>query len=133
MKQSFSMKPKPIPCIVSFIVPLRVLVMSLSTYQKPFPVKTSVITFRLSSTSTHTHRHTLCIYYFVLFASVQLLFIMMTLMFPTVTGLVKLGVHCKTKKTAAVKIVNRSKLSKSVLMKVSTILYITYCVWCRWL
>ena len=122
MKQSFSMKPKPIPCIVSFIVPLRVLVMSLST------VKTSVITFRLHSTSTHTHRHTLCIYYFVLFASVQLLFVMMTLMFPTVTGLVKLGVHCKTKKTAAVKIVNRSKLSKSVLMKVSTILYITYYV-----
>ena len=33
-------------------------------------------------------------------------------------GLVKLGVHCITKKTAAVKIVNRGKLSKSVLMKV---------------
>ena len=43
--------------------------------------------------------------------------------FPAHTGLVKLGVHCKTKKTAAVKIVNRSKLSKSVLMKVNAMYY----------
>ena len=43
------------------------------------------------------------------------------------TGLVKLGVHCKTRKTAAVKIVNRSKLSKSVLMKVrNTIMNVMY-------
>lgn len=34
------------------------------------------------------------------------------------TGLVKLGVHCITRKTVAVKIINREKLSKSVLMKV---------------
>ena len=34
-------------------------------------------------------------------------------------GLVKLGVHCTTGKTVAVKIINREKLSKSVLMKVS--------------
>ncbi len=35
------------------------------------------------------------------------------------TGLVKLGVHCVTRKTVAVKIINREKLSNSVLMKVS--------------
>ena len=34
-------------------------------------------------------------------------------------GLVKLGVHCTTGKTVAIKIINREKLSKSVLMKVS--------------
>jgi len=34
------------------------------------------------------------------------------------TGLVKLGLHCVTRKTVAVKIINREKLSKSVLMKV---------------
>ncbi|XP_071956034.1 serine/threonine-protein kinase BRSK2-like isoform X2 [Antedon mediterranea] len=34
------------------------------------------------------------------------------------TGLVKLGVHCSTGKKVAVKIVNREKLSESVLMKV---------------
>lgn len=34
------------------------------------------------------------------------------------TGLVKLGVHCVTRRTVAVKIINREKLSKSVLMKV---------------
>lgn len=33
-------------------------------------------------------------------------------------GLVRLGVHCTTRKTVAVKIINREKLSKSVLMKV---------------
>lgn len=33
-------------------------------------------------------------------------------------GLVKLGVHCTTGRTVAVKIINREKLSKSVLMKV---------------
>lgn len=33
-------------------------------------------------------------------------------------GLVKLGLHCVTRKTVAVKIINREKLSKSVLMKV---------------
>lgn len=36
-----------------------------------------------------------------------------------VTGLVKLGIHCITGKKVAVKIVNREKLSESVLMKVS--------------
>lgn len=34
-------------------------------------------------------------------------------------GLVKLGIHCTTGRTVAVKIINREKLSKSVLMKVS--------------
>ncbi|CAF0723657.1 unnamed protein product [Brachionus calyciflorus] len=35
------------------------------------------------------------------------------------TGLVKLGVHHKTGKKVAIKIVNREKLNESVLMKVS--------------
>uniref|UniRef100_A0A671P716 Protein kinase domain-containing protein n=1 Tax=Sinocyclocheilus anshuiensis TaxID=1608454 RepID=A0A671P716_9TELE len=34
------------------------------------------------------------------------------------TGLVKLGVHCVTCQKVAIKIVNREKLSESVLMKV---------------
>ena len=34
-------------------------------------------------------------------------------------GLVKLGVHCITGQKVAIKIVNREKLSESVLMKVS--------------
>ncbi|EDS45716.1 br serine/threonine-protein kinase [Culex quinquefasciatus] len=34
------------------------------------------------------------------------------------TGLVKLGVHCVTAKKVAIKIINREKLSESVLMKV---------------
>lgn len=34
------------------------------------------------------------------------------------TGLVKLGVHYKTGKKVAIKIVNREKLNESVLMKV---------------
>ncbi|KAG8192496.1 hypothetical protein JTE90_018020 [Oedothorax gibbosus] len=33
-------------------------------------------------------------------------------------GLVKLGVHCVTGKKVAVKIINREKLSESVLLKV---------------
>ena len=33
-------------------------------------------------------------------------------------GLVRLGVHCVTRKTVAVKIINQERLSKSVLMKV---------------
>lgn len=53
--------------------------------------------------------------------------LLMSLVFLAHTGLVKLGVHCKTKKTAAVKIVNRSKLSKSVLMKVTN-MYVLLCV-----
>ncbi|VDO74129.1 unnamed protein product [Schistosoma curassoni] len=36
----------------------------------------------------------------------------------TATGLVKMGVHCVTGKKVAVKIVNREKLSDSVLQKV---------------
>lgn len=35
------------------------------------------------------------------------------------TGLVKMGIHCVTGKRVAIKIVNREKLSESVLMKVS--------------
>ena len=35
------------------------------------------------------------------------------------SGLVKLGVHCVTGKKVAVKIINKEKLSESVLMKVS--------------
>ena len=34
------------------------------------------------------------------------------------TGLVKLGIHCVTCQKVAIKIVNREKLSESVLMKV---------------
>ena len=37
---------------------------------------------------------------------------------PIAAGVVKLGVHCTTEKQVAVKIVNRSKLSQSVLKKV---------------
>ena len=37
-------------------------------------------------------------------------------------GVVKLGVHCTTEKQVAVKIVNRSKLSQSVLKKVRSTL-----------
>lgn len=36
------------------------------------------------------------------------------------TGLVKLGIHCVTCQKVAIKIVNREKLSESVLMKVSS-------------
>ena len=36
------------------------------------------------------------------------------------SGLVRLGVHCVTRKTVAVKMINREKLSKSVLLKVSS-------------
>lgn len=39
--------------------------------------------------------------------------------FSVYTGLVKLGVHCVTGKKVAIKIINREKLSESVLMKVS--------------
>nr|CAD7412816.1 unnamed protein product [Timema cristinae] len=39
-------------------------------------------------------------------------------------GLVKLGVHCVIGKKVAVKIINREKLSESVLMKVSDLLFI---------
>ncbi|XP_048663579.1 serine/threonine-protein kinase BRSK2 [Marmota marmota marmota] len=38
--------------------------------------------------------------------------------FPGLTGLVKLGIHCVTCQKVAIKIVNREKLSESVLMKV---------------
>ena len=46
---------------------------------------------------------------------------MLTVVMPIpspLTGVVKLGVHCTTGKQVAVKIVNRSKLSQSVLKKV---------------
>jgi serine/threonine protein kinase len=42
------------------------------------------------------------------------------------TGLVKLGVHHKTGKKVAIKIVNREKLNESVLMKVSNLFFIFY-------
>ena len=38
----------------------------------------------------------------------------------SLSGLVRLGVHCVTRKTVAVKMINREKLSKSVLLKVSS-------------
>lgn len=38
-----------------------------------------------------------------------------------VAGLVKLGIHCVTCQKVAIKIVNREKLSESVLMKVRSI------------
>lgn len=49
----------------------------------------------------------------------------------------KLGVHCSTGKTVAVKIINREKLSKSVLMKVVVLVFLLYssvdvCVDIRW-
>lgn len=34
------------------------------------------------------------------------------------SGLVKLGIHCVTGKNVAIKIINREKLSESVLLKV---------------
>lgn len=40
----------------------------------------------------------------------------------------KLGVHCVTGKKVAIKIVNREKLSESVLMKVNLIFIITVLV-----
>lgn len=39
------------------------------------------------------------------------------------SGLVKLGIHCVTGKKVAVKIVNREKLSESVLMKVCALAF----------
>lgn len=39
-------------------------------------------------------------------------------------GLVKLGIHCVTGKNVAIKIINREKLSDSVLLKVITIVTI---------
>jgi len=42
-------------------------------------------------------------------------------------GLVKLGVHCVTGKKVAIKIINREKLSESVLMKVSAKLHKLVC------
>ena len=36
-----------------------------------------------------------------------------------IKGLVKLGVHCVTNQKVAIKIINREKLSESVLEKVS--------------
>ena len=44
---------------------------------------------------------------------------LLTLILCLVAGLVKLGVNCVTGKKVAIKIVNREKLSESVLMKVS--------------
>lgn len=41
-----------------------------------------------------------------------------TLSLLPLSGLVKLGVHCITGQKVAIKIVNREKLSESVLMKV---------------
>lgn len=38
--------------------------------------------------------------------------------FPFTPGLVKLGIHCVTCQKVAIKIVNREKLSETVLMKV---------------
>jgi len=43
-------------------------------------------------------------------------------------GLVKLGIHCITGKKVAIKIVNREKLSESVLMKVSSNMLLVCCV-----
>lgn len=46
----------------------------------------------------------------------------MTICVP-LAGLVKLGIHCITGQKVAIKIVNREKLSESVLMKVSFAYY----------
>ena len=45
--------------------------------------------------------------------------ILMVVIHVMCAGLVKLGIHCITGKKVAIKIVNREKLSESVLMKVS--------------
>lgn len=42
-------------------------------------------------------------------------------------GLVKLGVHCITGQKVAIKIVNREKLSESVLMKVCVYMCVCLC------
>lgn len=49
-----------------------------------------------------------------------------------VSGLVKLGIHCVTGKKVAIKIINREKLSESVLMKVcfSFLKTISKCLFC---
>lgn len=39
--------------------------------------------------------------------------------FSLLSGLVKLGIHCVLGKKVAIKIINREKLSESVLIKVS--------------
>lgn len=62
-----------------------------------------------------------------------------------ITGLVKLGTHCVLGKKVAIKIINREKLSESVLMKVRNSIemhlfrvqvicrnLIVYDVVCRW-
>lgn len=46
-----------------------------------------------------------------------------------VSGLVKLGIHCVTCQKVAIKIVNREKLSESVLMKVRLSFVVSVCVW----
>lgn len=45
-------------------------------------------------------------------------------LFHVVLGLVKLGVHCVLGKKVAIKIINREKLSESVLIKVSGLLVV---------
>ena len=63
--------------------------------------------------------HNCCLMYVVCFmTNVWLLYHFSLLIAMTHAGLVKLGVHCVTRKTVAVKIINREKLSNSVLMKV---------------
>lgn len=48
-----------------------------------------------------------------------------------ITGLVKLGIHCVTGKNVAIKIINREKLSESVLLKVNIYIFIlTYLAIC---
>lgn len=48
----------------------------------------------------------------------SLTFASLHLFHSSISGLVKLGVHCITGQKVAIKIVNREKLSESVLMKV---------------
>lgn len=48
----------------------------------------------------------------------HLFFIYLFIIISYLSGLVKLGVHCITAQKVAIKIVNREKLSESVLMKV---------------
>lgn len=54
----------------------------------------------------------------VLFMLVDRISFLSSLLFPFAPGLVKLGIHCVTCQKVAIKIVNREKLSESVLMKV---------------
>ena len=65
------------------------------------------------TTHIHTHCQPECIYNTILTCQPK------CMSKNCILGLVKLGMHCVSKKTVAVKMINREKLSKSVLLKVN--------------